>query len=96
MELNFAQHTVKRGGNLIPLTPTEYALLRQLALNADRVVLHQDLLSAVWGPEYQNDIDYLRAYIRYLRRKLEVDPSNPQYILTSPGVGYMLACAKED
>jgi two-component system KDP operon response regulator KdpE len=48
----------------------------------------------VWGPEYRDDIDYLRAYIRYLRRKLEVDPSNPRYILTSPGVGYMLACSE--
>ncbi len=96
LEFNFARHTVKRDGQLVSLTPTEYALLRQLALNADRVVLHQKLLSSVWGSEYQNDIDYLRAYIRYLRRKLEVDPSKPQYILTSPGVGYMLVCTQED
>ena len=96
LEIDFARHTVKRNGNLISLTPTEYALLRQLALNVDRVVLHEELLSSVWGPEYQNDIDYLRAYIRYLRRKLEVDPSKPQYILTSPGVGYMFACTQED
>jgi two-component system KDP operon response regulator KdpE len=55
-------------------------------------MVHEDLLSEVWGSEYRNDIDYLRAYIRYLRAKLEADPSNPRYIVTSHGVGYMLAC----
>jgi two-component system KDP operon response regulator KdpE len=94
LEINFARRTVKVRGEKVSLTRTEYALLRQLALNANRVMLHQDLLTAVWGPEYRDDIDYLRAYIRYLRRKLEVDPSNPRYILTSPGVGYMLACSE--
>jgi len=78
----------------VSLTRTEYALLRQLALNANHVMLHRDLLAEVWGPEYLDDIDYLRAYIRYLRRKLETDPSNPQHILTSPGIGYMLACSE--
>ncbi len=92
LEINFARRTVEVHGEKVSLTPTEYALLRQLALNANRVMLHQDLLTNVWGQEYRDDIDYLRAYIRYLRRKLEVDPSNPRYILTSPGVGYMLAC----
>jgi two-component system KDP operon response regulator KdpE len=58
----------------------------------NRVMVHEDLLSEVWGSEYRNDIDYLRAYIRYLRAKLEADPSNPRYIVTSHGVGYMLAC----
>jgi two-component system KDP operon response regulator KdpE len=92
LEINFARRTVTARGEHISLTPTEYALLRQLALNANRVMLHQDLLTAVWGAEYRDDIDYLRAYIRYLRRKLEADSSNPQYILTLPGVGYMLTC----
>ena len=92
LEINFAQRTVKVRGEKVSLTRTEYALLRQLALNANRVMLHQDLLAEVWGPEYRDDIDYLRAYIRYLRRKLEADPPNPRYILTSPGAGYMLAC----
>jgi two-component system KDP operon response regulator KdpE len=92
MEINFARHTVKVRGEKVPLTRTEYSLLRQLALNANRVLLHQELLTEVWGAEYRDDVDYLRAYIHYLRRKLEADPSNPRYILTSPGVGYMLAC----
>ena len=92
LEINFARRTVKVRGEQVSLTRTEYTLLRQLALNTNRVMLHQDLLTNVWGQEYRDDIDYLRAYIRYLRRKLEADPSNPRYILTSPGVGYMLAC----
>jgi len=96
LAINFARHTVNVRDEEISLTRTEYALLRQLALNPNRVMLHQDLLTEVWGPEYRDDIDYLRAYIRYLRRKLESDPSNPQYIITSPGVGYMLACPEED
>lgn len=96
LEINFARRTVKVRGERISLTRTEYELLRQLALNANRVVLHQDLLTNVWGLEYRNDVDYLRAYIRYLRRKLEADPANPQYIITSPGTGYMLTCPEGD
>jgi two-component system KDP operon response regulator KdpE len=94
--INFARRNVKLSGKEVPLTRTEYSLLRQLALNPNRVMLHGDLLKAVWGQEYRDDIDYLRAYIRYLRLKLEVDPSNPKYIITSPGIGYMLACQDKE
>lgn len=90
--INFARQSVTVDGRKVRLTRTEYSLLRQLALNPNRVMLHRDLLSAVWGQEYRDDIDYLRAYIRYLRLKLEKDPSNPKYIITSPGIGYMLTC----
>ncbi len=96
LKVNFARRTVRVRGEPVSFTRTEYALLRELALNANCVMLHQDLLTKVWGPEYRDDIDYLRAYIRYLRRKLEADPSEPQYILTLPGMGYMLACPEED
>jgi len=92
LQIDFARRIVHAYGKQVTLTRTEYALLRQLALNANCVVLHEDLLREIWGPEYVNDIDYLRAYIRYLRRKLEADPSAPRYIQTSTGVGYMLAC----
>jgi two-component system KDP operon response regulator KdpE len=80
------------GGQTVSLTRTEYNLLHELAMHPNRVMLHEELLTAVWGIEYRNDLDYLRAYIRYLRRKLEADPSNPQLIITHAGVGYMLAC----
>jgi len=96
IEVDFARRTVKVGGNPVTLTRTEFELLRQLAQNVDRVVQHQELLTRIWGPEYRDDIDYLRAYIWYLRRKIEQDPANPQYIITSPGVGYMLTCPESE
>jgi len=92
IEIDIARRAVRVRGRLVKLTRTEYELLHELAIHANRVMTHQDLLTAVWGPEYRDDVDYLRAYIRYLRRKLERDPSDPHYILTSQGVGYMLAC----
>lgn len=96
LRIHFAQRRVFVGTQEVKLTPTEYQLLRVLALNANKVMLHQDLLTQVWGPEYRDDIDYLRAYIRSLRQKLEEDPHNPKYILTTPRVGYMLACPEGD
>jgi two-component system KDP operon response regulator KdpE len=92
LEIDFARRLVKMSGSTVALTPTEYKLLLELAKNANRVLLHGDLLTRVWGPEYRDDIDYLRAYIRHLRRKLEPDPANPRYIITHPGIGYMLEC----
>ena len=96
LEIDFARRSVRVRGVPVSLTRTEYTLLRQLALNANRVMVHEDLLTEVWGPEYRNDVDYLRAYIRYLRQKLESDLSNPRYLLTSHGVGYMLACPGQE
>jgi DNA-binding response OmpR family regulator len=93
IEINFARRTVILRGQPVSLTRTEFELLYQLARNADKVMSHTDLLTSVWGPEYRDDLEYLRAYIRYLRKKLEADPANPLYIVTSPGVGYMLVCS---
>lgn len=95
LEINFAQRTVRLAGQVVSLTRTEYGLLRQLALKPNCVQLHHELLFAVWGPEYRDDVDYLRAYVRYLRRKLELDPANPRLILTVPGIGYMLSCPEQ-
>ncbi len=95
LEINFARHAVLVAGDAVTLTRTEYALLRELALKPNQVLTHQDLLAAIWGPEYRDDVDYLRAYIRYLRRKVEADPSTPRYIVTCSGVGYMLSCPGE-
>ena len=90
LRIDLLRRSVTLGERDIHLTPTEYKLLHELALNPNRVLLHEQLLSAVWGTEYRDDIDYLRAYIHYLRRKLEPDPGNPRIIVSSPGVGYML------
>lgn len=92
LQIDLARRQVTVGGRRIQLTPTEYNLLLQLAQHCNQVLLHEQLLSAVWGAEYRDDIDYLRAYIRYLRQKLEPDPARPKMIVTSQGVGYMLVC----
>ncbi|MBI3737834.1 MAG: response regulator transcription factor [Chloroflexi bacterium] len=89
--IDLARRRVTLAGREIRLTPTEYSLLHELAIHCDQVMLHEQLLTAIWGSEYRNDLDYLRAYIHYLRQKLEPDPANPRIILSCPGVGYMLA-----
>ncbi len=81
--VNFASHRVKVGDREVRLTATEFKLLSELAKHCDQVLLHEQLLSAVWGPEYRDDIDYLRSYIRYLRRKIEPEPANPKFVVTS-------------
>ena len=90
LEIDFAQHRVTMRGRPVDLSATEYRLLSALARNANRVMLHEELLREVWGPEYRDEKEYLRVYVRYLRQKLEADPSNPQLILTQPGAGYIL------
>ncbi len=90
IEIDFAQHRVTVEGEPVKLTPTEYRLLVYLASNANRVIIHRELLRAVWGPEYGDETEYLRVYMRYLRQKLEPEPSSPRYLLTQPGAGYML------
>jgi two-component system KDP operon response regulator KdpE len=95
LTIDFARRRASKDGKNIHLTRTEYDLLYELASHPNQVLLHERLLTAVWGAEYRDDLDYLRAYIRYLRRKLEDDPANPRYILTSPGVGYMLECVEK-
>ena len=92
LQIDLARRQVTVGERQIQLTPTEYNLLLQLAQHRNQVLLHEQLLSAVWGAEYRDDVDYLRAYIRYLRQKLEPDPARPKMIVTSQGVGYMLVC----
>lgn len=87
--IDFVRRRVSVNDKEVYFTPTEYKLLYELASNAGRVMLHEELLTRVWGPEYRDELDYLRAYIRYLRRKIEPDPSNPRYLLSKPGVGYI-------
>lgn len=95
VEIDMARRRVTVSGREVSLTRTEFNLLRELAMHPNQVLLHDQLLTAVWGFEYRNDLDYLRAYIRYLRHKLEADPANPTLILTYPGVGYMLECPEK-
>lgn len=88
LTIDLAWHIVKRGEEQIKLTGTEYKLLAYLAANHGRVLTHQSILTHVWGPADADHTEYLRVYMRQLRKKLETDPERPQYILTEPGIGY--------
>jgi two-component system KDP operon response regulator KdpE len=86
--IDLAWHIVKRGDDEIKLTGTEHKLLAYLAANRGRVLTHHSILTHVWGPEDADHTEYLRVYMRQLRKKLEDNPERPQYILTEPGIGY--------
>ena len=88
LEIDLTGHIVRLQGEEIRLSPTEFALLKQLVTNAGKVLTHRMLLQGIWGPEYGGEAEYLRVYINRLRHKLESDPANPRYLLTEPGVGY--------
>ena len=88
LTIDLAWHIVKRGEQEVKLTATEYNLLAYLATNHGRVLTHQNILTYVWDPADANHTEYLRVYIRQLRKKLEEDPEDPQFILTEPGIGY--------
>ncbi len=88
LAINFAKRRITRAGTEVKLTPTEYALLQELAVNSGKVLTHTHLLNKVWGPEYRDEREYLHVFVRRLRSKLEPDPDKPTYILTISGVGY--------
>ncbi len=88
--LDFRAHRALRESQEVHLTPTEWRLLAELVRQRDQVVPHAQLLRAAWGPGYGRESNYLRVYVNQLRRKLEPHPSTPQYLLTEPGVGYLL------
>jgi two-component system KDP operon response regulator KdpE len=91
--MDFVHRRVDVGGREVRLTPKEYALLQELVLSAGKVLTHQVLLGRVWGPEYLGEYNYLRVFLRRLRRKIEADPTEPRYLLTELGVGYRFAPA---
>jgi len=88
LTVDFHRHQVVVDGEPVRLRPTEYRLLYHLISNAGWVMSHETLLSKVWGHEYRDESHLLRLYVTYLRKKIEVDPGNPQYILTERGLGY--------
>jgi two-component system KDP operon response regulator KdpE len=88
LELDMRRLVVRRNGEPVLLTPTEFHLLALLMQNQGAPVTHVKLLRSIWGPEYGSDFTYLRSFVRALRKKIEANPSEPQYILTEPWVGY--------
>ncbi|MBM2827005.1 MAG: OmpR family two-component response regulator [Dehalococcoidia bacterium] len=95
LHIDFPRHQVSVAEQEVKLTPTEYRVLQCLALNADKVVVQSEILRRVWGPEYLEEYEGLRVYIRRLRQKLEKDPDQPTLIRTVPGVGYILRSPSE-
>lgn len=90
LHIDLLRHAVTIHGREVHLTPTEYKVLTELARHYNQVLLHEQILSSVWGPEYRDDVDYLRSYIHCLRKKLEPEPAKPKMIVSNPGIGYML------
>jgi two-component system, OmpR family, KDP operon response regulator KdpE len=86
--LDPARHRVQKNGRSLHLTPKQFELLQFLMSNAGKPVPHARLLRSIWGPEYGNELEYLRTFVRQLRLKIEDDPGNPQYLLTESHIGY--------
>lgn len=96
VEVDLDRRRVTVAGDEVSLSPTEWQLLANLISNAGRVILHEDLLGMTWGPEYRNDLQYLRVWVSRLRRKLGERPGRPSLIRTVPGVGYIIKEPDDD
>lgn len=88
ISVDLSRHEVSVRGELMDLTPIEFNLLVFLMRSAGKVLSHRAILHGVWGPEYGDEVEYLRVYIGHLRQKIEIDPESPKYLLTERGIGY--------
>jgi two-component system KDP operon response regulator KdpE len=91
ISVNLSTRTVKKSGESVKLTSTEYSLLALFVRNAGRVLTHRYILEQVWGPAYTEETEYTRVYVGQLRKKIEDDPAKPTLLLTESGIGYRLA-----
>ncbi len=96
LEIDFDARTARVAGKSVRLTPKEFDLLRCLVVNGNKAVPHRKLLQAVWGPDYGDEVEYLRVFINALRKKVEPNPSKPKYLVTEPWVGYRFAVPEAD
>lgn len=96
LEIDFERRVLRRAGQVVHLTPTEFDLLALLMRNQGMPITHAKLLSSIWGHEYREELEYLRSYVRALRKKIEDDPSRPKYIVTEPWLGYRFHNPSED
>ena len=90
LSVDLSSRIVKKAGEIVRLTATEYALLALFVKNAGRVLTHRFILEQVWGPAHAEETQYTRVYVGQLRKKIEDDPSNPKLLLTESGIGYRL------
>jgi two-component system KDP operon response regulator KdpE len=88
--IDLETHEVRREGATVHLTAKEFKLLHYLMEHAGALVPHRRLLQAVWGPDYGDEVEYLRVFVNQVRKKIEPDPRNPRYLLTEPSIGYRL------
>jgi two-component system, OmpR family, KDP operon response regulator KdpE len=95
VEIDFGRRSVAARGKQLRLTPKEFDILRYLSLHPDRAIPHRELLQAVWGPDYGDQVEYLRVFIKQLRQKIEPNPQKPVYIVTEPWIGYRLRPAPD-
>jgi two-component system KDP operon response regulator KdpE len=95
LELRFHDRRVSVSGRVTRLTPTELDLLHYFVTHANSVLHHDKILQAVWGPDYGNEVEYLRVFVNQLRKKIEPDPARPRYILTEPWLGYRFDMRKD-
>ena len=91
VKIHFETHEVERQDGVVHLTAKEFKLLYCLASHPGEVLSHRRILQAVWGPDYGDEVEYLRVFINQLRKKIESDPANPAFILTDPSAGYRLS-----
>jgi two-component system KDP operon response regulator KdpE len=96
VEIDFESRQVKRHGREVRLTPKEFDLLRYFVTHPNKAISHRELLQAVWGPDYGDELEYLRVFINQLRKKVEPQPAKPRYLLTEPWVGYRFQLPQQD
>lgn len=96
VEIDFESRQVKRHGREVRLTPKEFDLLRYFITHPNKAISHRELLQAVWGPDYGDELEYLRVFINQLRKKVEPQPAKPRYLLTEPWVGYRFQLPQQD
>jgi two-component system KDP operon response regulator KdpE len=96
LEISFRDRHVKVSGRTTRLTPTEIDLLHYFVTHPNAVLPHDKILQAVWGPDYGNEVEYLRVFVNQLRKKIEPDPARPRYILTEPWLGYRFNMRQDD
>ena len=88
LEVDFGARRVRVAGTDVSLTPKQYDVLAYLARNAGKVLTHRQILQAAWGGQYGDEVEYVWAFVRRIRRRIEIDPAAPRFLLTEPGVGY--------